>query len=133
MHLLSDQHPARTVSRSRISLKRRILPRLSKEVVLWTKETGSQLGEMIYCAAAGTPAKILGVDGVPHSLIQVSTGRPRWGEVEASSAAFEGQPGQAVYLPKKGVLANMILPMTRDLERFGVVWSPFHLERSSRR
>jgi hypothetical protein len=29
-----------------------------EEVVLWTKETGSQPGPIIYCAAAGTPAKV---------------------------------------------------------------------------
>ncbi|KAI0272415.1 AICARFT/IMPCHase bienzyme [Gloeopeniophorella convolvens] len=38
----------------------------------------------------------------------------------ASSAAFEGQPGQTAYAGSKGALISMTLPMARDLGRYGI-------------
>ena len=38
----------------------------------------------------------------------------------ASSAAFEGQPGQVSYSASKGAITAMTLPMARDLARYGV-------------
>lgn len=38
----------------------------------------------------------------------------------ASSAAFDGQPGQVAYSASKGAIASLTLPMTRDLARYGI-------------
>lgn len=38
----------------------------------------------------------------------------------ASSAAFDGQPGQVAYAASKGAIASLTLPLTRDLARYGV-------------
>ena len=38
----------------------------------------------------------------------------------ASSAAFDGQPGQVAYAASKGAIASLTLPMTRDLARYGI-------------
>ncbi|KAH9026352.1 hypothetical protein EDB85DRAFT_1868990 [Lactarius pseudohatsudake] len=44
------------------------ITRVVEQVVLWTKETGSQLGGVINCAGVGTAAKIINAKGEPHSL-----------------------------------------------------------------
>jgi NAD(P)-dependent dehydrogenase (short-subunit alcohol dehydrogenase family) len=38
----------------------------------------------------------------------------------ASSAAFDGQPGQVAYAASKGAIASLTLPLTRDLARYGI-------------
>lgn len=38
----------------------------------------------------------------------------------ASSAAFDGQPGQVAYSASKGAIRSLTLPMTRDLARHGI-------------
>jgi 3-hydroxyacyl-CoA dehydrogenase/3-hydroxy-2-methylbutyryl-CoA dehydrogenase len=38
----------------------------------------------------------------------------------ASSAAFDGQPGQVAYAASKGAIASLTLPLARDLARFGI-------------
>jgi len=38
----------------------------------------------------------------------------------SSSAAFEGQPGQAAYAASKGAINSMILPLARDLGNHGI-------------
>lgn len=38
----------------------------------------------------------------------------------ASSAAFDGQPGQVAYSASKGAIASLTLPLTRDLARYGI-------------
>jgi len=125
------------------------ITKVVEQVVLWTKETCSQLGGVINCAGVGTAAKIMGANGEPHSLdvwnfvLGINlTGTfnltriackylvrvPPEGPDEergviimvASSAAFEGQQGQTAYSATKGALASMTLPMARDLERFGI-------------
>jgi len=120
-----------------------------EETVKWTAETGAQLGGVVNCAGVGTSAKIVDSKGNPHSLslwnftldvnlsgtfnltrlalkhlITVSPEQPD-GErgviiMVASSAAFEGQPGQAAYSATKGALASMTLPLSRDLSRYGI-------------
>ncbi|KAI9464500.1 AICARFT/IMPCHase bienzyme [Lactarius psammicola] len=125
------------------------ITKVVEEVVLWTKETGSQLGGVINCAGVGTAAKIIGANGEPHTLdvwnfvlginltgtfnltriackylARVPPEGPD-GErgvvvMVASSAAFEGQPGQTAYTATKGALVSMTLPMARDLERYGI-------------
>jgi len=119
------------------------------EVVSWTKQTGALLGGVINCAGVGAAEKIIGANGQPHSLdtwnfaMDVNlTGTfnltriackylakvpPEGPDGErgvvvmvASSAAFEGQPGQVAYSATKGALVSMTLPMARDLERYGI-------------
>ncbi|KAI0321603.1 hypothetical protein OF83DRAFT_1098807 [Amylostereum chailletii] len=117
--------------------------------VAWTKETDAPLGGVVNCAGVGVAAKIIDRDGEPHSLdlwkfaLDVNlTGtfnltrlackhlidvQPRDADGErgviimvASSAAFEGQPGQLAYAASKGALVSMTLPMARDLGRYGI-------------
>ncbi|KAH8116318.1 short chain type dehydrogenase [Phellopilus nigrolimitatus] len=117
--------------------------------VAWTHETGAHLGGVINCAGVATAAKIIDARGDPHSLdlwnfaIAVNlTGTfnlsrlvckhlvqvpPEGVDNErgivifvASSAAFEGQPGQAAYAASKGALVSAVLPLSRDLARHGV-------------
>ena len=38
----------------------------------------------------------------------------------ASSAAFDGQPGQVSYAASKGGVASLTLPLSRDLARYGI-------------
>lgn len=38
----------------------------------------------------------------------------------ASSAAFDGQPGQVAYAASKGAIASLTLPLARDIARYGV-------------
>jgi NAD(P)-dependent dehydrogenase (short-subunit alcohol dehydrogenase family) len=38
----------------------------------------------------------------------------------ASSAAFDGQPGQVAYAASKGAIRSLTLPLTRDLARHGI-------------
>src|ERR1700716_3965739 len=38
----------------------------------------------------------------------------------ASSAAFDGQPGQVAYAASKGAIASLTLPLARDLARYGI-------------
>ncbi|KAH9072268.1 AICARFT/IMPCHase bienzyme [Lactarius deliciosus] len=106
------------------------ITRVVEQVVLWTKETGSQLGGVINCAGVGTAAKVsqmLSLRAKPHSLDVWNFVPPEGPDEErgvvvmvASAAAFEGQPGQTAYSATKGALVSMTLPMARDLERFGI-------------
>ncbi|KAI0060647.1 short chain type dehydrogenase [Artomyces pyxidatus] len=115
----------------------------------WAAETGAPLGGVVNCAGVGTAAKVLGSDGEPHSLdlwkfaldvnltgtfnltrlackyLQFVPADGPDGErgviiMVASSAAFEGQPGQTAYAASKGALVSMTLPMSRDLARHGI-------------
>ena len=38
----------------------------------------------------------------------------------ASSAAFDGQMGQVAYAASKGAVASLMLPLARDLSRYGI-------------
>lgn len=38
----------------------------------------------------------------------------------ASSAAFDGQPGQMAYSASKGAVVSMTLPLSRDLAQYGI-------------
>ncbi|KAI9509671.1 AICARFT/IMPCHase bienzyme [Russula earlei] len=125
------------------------IAKVVEEVVSWAKQTGALLGGIVNCAGVATAAKIIGADGQPHSLdvwnfvldinltgtfnltriacqylVKVPPEGPD-GErgvviMVASSAAFEGQPGQIAYSATKGAVASMTLPMARDLERHGI-------------
>jgi len=117
--------------------------------VAWAKETGKTIGGVIPAAGVSTPAKILDRDLNPFSLddfdfvmnvnvrgtidlvrqclphIAKTTPMGEDGErgiviMVASSAAFDGQPGQVAYSASKGAVASLTLPMTRDLARYGI-------------
>ena len=100
---------------------------------------------LVNCAGIATPGRVLGKDGVPHSLeafrrvVEVNLigtfnvvrcavpaltrGAPAEDEDHAviintaSIAAFEGQIGQAAYAASKGGIVAMTLPLARELAR----------------
>lgn len=117
--------------------------------VAWAKETGFELGGVVAGAGVSTPAKIIDRNGNPFSLDDfnfvmnvnvrgtidlIRQALPHLikttpigddGEhgvliMVASSAAFDGQPGQVAYAASKGAVASLTLPLTRDLARYGV-------------
>ncbi|KAL3425140.1 short-chain dehydrogenase [Phlyctema vagabunda] len=120
-----------------------------KGTLEWVDKTGKQIGGVIAAAGVSTPAKILDRDLNPFSLedfdfvmnvnvrgtidlirqclphIASTTPVGEDGErgiviMVASSAAFDGQPGQVAYSASKGAVASLTLPMTRDLARHGI-------------
>ncbi|KAJ3718851.1 3-hydroxy-acyl-CoA-dehydrogenase [Lentinula raphanica] len=121
-----------------------------EDTVSWTKQTKAILGGVINCAGVGAGAKIIDAQNEPHSLdlwnfiLAVNlTGtfnltrlalkhmvhnEPEEGQdgergviiLVSSSAAFEGQPGQAAYSATKGALRSMALPLARDLSRHSI-------------
>jgi 3-hydroxyacyl-CoA dehydrogenase/3-hydroxy-2-methylbutyryl-CoA dehydrogenase len=115
----------------------------------WVKSTGFELGGVVAAAGVANPSKIIDRDGEPLDLdgfdfvmninvrgtidlIRLSL--PHLTKVEptkpdgergvlimvASSAAFDGQPGQTAYSASKGAIVSATLPLTRDLARYGV-------------
>lgn len=115
----------------------------------WCEETNFPLGGVVAAAGVSTPAKIIDRNGKPFNLddfdfvmnvnvrgtidlirlalptlvSQEPVGQD--GErgvliMVASSAAFDGQPGQVAYAASKGAVASLTLPLTRDLARYGV-------------
>jgi len=120
-----------------------------KGALAWSKETGKLLGGVVAAAGVATPAKILDKNLNPFSLddfdfvmnvnvrgtidlirqclphMAKTTPVSEDGErgiiiMVASSAAFDGQPGQVAYSASKGAIASLTLPMTRDLARYGI-------------
>jgi len=118
-----------------------------EKTVEWTKETGAPLGGVVSSAAIGVAELIINSKGEPHTakswektldvnlhgvfhltrftlkhLVRQPAERTEDGErgvvvMIASSAAYEGQPGQLAYSATKGALIAMTLPMARDLAR----------------
>ncbi|KZT25146.1 NAD(P)-binding protein [Neolentinus lepideus HHB14362 ss-1] len=115
----------------------------------WSQETGVKLGGVLCCAGVNGPAKIIDSKGNPYPLDMfnfviainlagtvnlIRLALPYLTKVEpegpdgergvivmvASSAAFEGQPGQTVYAASKGAITSMTLPLARDLGRYGI-------------
>jgi NAD(P)-dependent dehydrogenase (short-subunit alcohol dehydrogenase family) len=101
----------------------------------------------VACAGVGTPGKLLGRDGpMPAAIFQrvltintvgtFNLGRvaadlmqhnaPEAGEERglivhtASVAAFDGQIGQVAYSASKAAVAGMVLPLARELARYGI-------------
>jgi NAD(P)-dependent dehydrogenase (short-subunit alcohol dehydrogenase family) len=101
----------------------------------------------VACAGVATPGKLLGRDGpmsaaVLQRVLTINTvgtfnlGRvaadvmrhnaPEAGEERglivhtASVAAFDGQIGQVAYSASKAAVAGMVLPMARELARYGI-------------
>ncbi|KAL5315167.1 hypothetical protein ACEPPN_017818 [Leptodophora sp. 'Broadleaf-Isolate-01'] len=120
-----------------------------KGALAWIKETGKEVGGVIAAAGVSTPAKILDrslnpfslddfdfvmnvnvrgtIDLIRQVLPHIARTTPRGEDGErgvvimvASSAAFDGQPGQVAYSASKGAIASLTLPMTRDLARYGI-------------
>ncbi len=120
-----------------------------KGSLAWVKETGFELGGVVAAAGVSTPAKIIDRNGSPfnlddfdfvmnvnvrgtidlirQALPHLTSIKPVGEDQErgvlvmvASSAAFEGQPGQVAYAASKGAIASLTLPLTRDLARYGV-------------
>jgi len=117
--------------------------------VSWTKETKAILGGVVNCAGVATASKMVDAYGEPHSLdlwdftISVNLHgtfnltrlvckhlvkvAPEGDDNErgvvvfvSSSAAYEGQIGQAAYSASKGAISSMVLPISRDLASYGV-------------
>jgi len=116
----------------------------------WISETGKALGGVVAAAGVGSAQKIIdgrtgepipieAIDFVlninirgtldlvrlalPH-IIKAPAEKPD-GErgvliLVASSAAFDGQPGQVAYAASKGAIASLTLPLARDIARYGV-------------
>src|SRR6185295_19661312 len=109
--------------------------------------TWGSLGGVINCAGILGAARVVGKEG-PHDLalfariiqvnlvgtfnvlrlaaaqmaLNVPNGEGERGVVicTASVAAFDGQIGQAAYSASKGGVASMMLPIARELARFGI-------------
>jgi NAD(P)-dependent dehydrogenase (short-subunit alcohol dehydrogenase family) len=105
------------------------------------------LNVSVSCAGVATPGKLLGKDGpLPVAAFQrvlaintlgtflldraaaaIMQGNPPGEDGErgllvhtASVAAFEGQIGQVAYATSKAAVAGMVLPLARELARFGI-------------
>ncbi|KLO13263.1 short chain type dehydrogenase [Schizopora paradoxa] len=120
-----------------------------EETVSWIKETKATLGGVVNCAGVATASKVVDANGETHPLdlwdftISVNLHgsfnltrlvckhlvkvTPEGDDSErgivilvSSSAAFEGQIGQAAYAASKGAIASMVLPLSRDLASYGV-------------
>lgn len=101
----------------------------------------------VSCAGVATPGKLLGKDGpLPQAAFQRVMGINVLGTFlldraaasimqsnapdadgergllihTASVAAFEGQVGQVAYATSKAAVAGMVLPLARELARFGI-------------
>ncbi|PBP15851.1 3-hydroxyacyl-CoA dehydrogenase [Diplocarpon rosae] len=117
--------------------------------VQWISETGKVVGGVIAAAGVSAPAKILDrnlepfslsdfdfvmnvnvrgtIDLIRQVLPQIARTTPVGEDGErgvvimvASSAAFDGQPGQVAYAASKGAIVSLTLPLTRDLARYGI-------------
>ncbi|KAK6582184.1 hypothetical protein PZA11_005881 [Diplocarpon coronariae] len=115
----------------------------------WIRETGKMVGGLVAAAGVSAPAKILDRNLEPFSLsdfdfvmnvnvrgtidlirqvlpyLARTTPVGEDGErgvviMVASSAAFDGQPGQVAYAASKGAIVSLTLPLTRDLARHGI-------------
>ncbi|KAN0094206.1 putative 3-hydroxyacyl-CoA dehydrogenase-like protein [Hyaloscypha variabilis] len=120
-----------------------------KGTLEWVKETGKEVGGAIAAAGVSTPAKILDrnlnpfslsdfdfvmnvnvrgtIDLIRQVLPHIARSTPQGPDGErgviimvASSAAFDGQPGQVAYAASKGAIRSLTLPLTRDLARHAI-------------
>lgn len=120
------------------------------EVDAAVREAAERMGGLnlsVSCAGVATPGKLLGKDGpLPQAAFQrvmninvlgtflqdraaaaimQSNAPDPDGERgllihTASVAAFEGQVGQVAYATSKAAVAGMVLPLARELARFGI-------------
>jgi NAD(P)-dependent dehydrogenase (short-subunit alcohol dehydrogenase family) len=105
------------------------------------------LNVCVSCAGVATPGKLLGKDGplavaafqrvlaintlgtflLDRAAASIMQNNPPGEDAErgllihtASVAAFEGQVGQVAYATSKAAVAGMVLPLARELARFGI-------------
>jgi len=105
------------------------------------------LNVAVSCAGVATPGKLLGKGGplavaafqrvmdinvlgtllLDRAAASIMQGNPPDADGErgllvhtASVAAFEGQVGQVAYATSKAAVAGMVLPLARELARFGI-------------
>jgi NAD(P)-dependent dehydrogenase (short-subunit alcohol dehydrogenase family) len=120
------------------------------EVDATVREAAERMGGLnlsVSCAGVATPGKLLGKDGpLPQAAFQrvmninvlgtflqdraaaaIMQSNAPDGDGErgllihtASVAAFEGQVGQVAYATSKAAVAGMVLPLARELARFGI-------------
>lgn len=117
--------------------------------VQWIKQTGKPIGAVIPAAGVGSPGKLIDRHNEPISMAQLdfvininlrgvldlirlclphmTTIAPTDPDGErgciimvSSSAAFDGQPGQAAYAASKGAIRSMTLVLARDLAQYGI-------------
>lgn len=115
----------------------------------WIKTTNAPAGGVVAAAGVGNPAKLIDRHNKPVpmkaldfvidinlrgvlnlvrlSLPLLSTNEPTKDENErgvlvlvASSAAYDGQPGQVAYAASKGAIRSLTLPLARDLAPLGI-------------
>ncbi|KAK5111590.1 hypothetical protein LTR85_011819 [Meristemomyces frigidus] len=117
--------------------------------VAWIKETHKPIGAVIPAAGVGSPGKLIDRHNEPIPLAQLdfvininlrgvldlirlclphmTTTEPTEPDGErgviimvSSSAAFDGQPGQAAYAASKGAIRSLTLVLARDLAQNGI-------------
>lgn len=115
----------------------------------WLKQTNKPLAAIIPAAGVGLPGKLIDrhnepipierldfvininlrgtLDLIRLCLPLMSTNTPSQPENErgviimvASSAAYDGQPGQVAYAASKGAVRSLTLPLARDLAPLGI-------------
>lgn len=120
-----------------------------KGTVDWIKQTSKPIGAVIPAAGVGFPAKLIDKKNQPVPMEQLdfvininlrgvldllrqflphmTTNEPLKPDGErgvlvlvSSSAAFDGQPGQAAYAASKGAIRSVTLVLARDLAQNGI-------------
>ncbi|KAH8692068.1 putative short chain type dehydrogenase [Talaromyces proteolyticus] len=121
-----------------------------KSTVEWIQQTGAALGGVVAAAGIAFPGKVYNartnspvsmssvdavmtvnvrgtIDLVRLAVPHLINNTPFTADGErgvlilvASSAAFDGQPGQLAYSASKGAIVSMTLPLARDLARYGI-------------
>ncbi|KAK4541902.1 hypothetical protein LTR36_007266 [Oleoguttula mirabilis] len=115
----------------------------------WIAQTAKPLGAIIPAAGVGNPGKLIDRHNEPISMAQLdfvlninlrgvldlirlclphmTTTIPTAPDNErgviimvSSSAAFDGQPGQAAYAASKGAIRSLTLVLARDLAQYGI-------------
>ncbi|TKA33118.1 hypothetical protein B0A50_00671 [Salinomyces thailandicus] len=118
-------------------------------IAAWIKETNAHIGALIPAAGVGFPGKLIDRKNQPIPLanldfvlninlrgvldlirltlplMTVSPPTAPDGErgvivMVSSSAAFDGQPGQAAYAASKGAIRSLTLVLARDLAQYGI-------------
>ena len=119
------------------------------DIAGWTKRTSAPIGAVIPAAGVGSPGKLIDRHNEPIPMEQLdfvlninlrgvldlirlclphmTTTTPTEPDGErgvivmvSSSAAFDGQPGQAAYAASKGAIRSLTLVLARDLAQYGI-------------
>lgn len=115
----------------------------------WIRSTGAHIGALIPAAGVGFPGKLIDRNNEPIPMAQLDfvlninlrgvldlirlalplmvqspptqpDGARGVIVMVSSSAAFDGQPGQAAYAASKGAIRSLTLVLARDLAQFGI-------------